>query len=365
MRRRLKPLLQLVLAIAAAVVVFDAVVFRSGLYARMIAFDSTAGSVVTAVQAIDRNYDPARRNVLVLGDSRIGQGFSARVADAATARTDLHFIDGSVAGTTPRVWSYLLREVDPQATRFAAIVLMVDYDERHQPADLTNYAADTSYLEPLLRLSDFVAYPATFTATDQRERARRAIAFPLLALQDDVRALLAHPLRRLHEIRKLRPRWIADTLAYRGREGRLPDLALDPASGMPSDWGSDPAANRARFADYFRRTTALAAQELQAANARYASTWIGAIARRYRGNVAPVIVFSMPRGPWAAALNGVPSPGTALRTLIEAQLVTALPGDAFTDLEQPRYFFDLQHLNRDGRERFTPLLAGRVAALVR
>ncbi|HZW51965.1 MAG TPA: hypothetical protein VFF05_08890, partial [Rudaea sp.] len=86
MPTRLKPLLQLALAIASLVVVFDMLVFRSGVYAPLIEFESTAGSVVTATRAIDTYFDPARRNVLVLGDSKVGQGFSALLADASSAR---------------------------------------------------------------------------------------------------------------------------------------------------------------------------------------------------------------------------------------------------------------------------------------
>jgi hypothetical protein len=364
MRNRLKPLIELALAIASVVVLIDAAVFRSGAYTPLIEFDSTAGSVVTATRAIDRWYDPARRNVLVLGDSKVGQGFSALLADASAARPDLHFINGSVAGTTPRVWSYLLREIDPQARRFAAVVMMVDYDERHQRADLTNYAPDTSYVEPLLRLSDLIGYPATFTDAAQRERARRAILFPMTALRADILSLLAHPLRRIHEIRKIRPRWIADALAYAGREGHLPELPIDPATGMPGDWGTDAGANRAGFSDYFRELRKQTDAHLQAANRAYVDKWIGEIARRYRANRAPVIVFCMPRGPWQTELIGAPEAGSALRRLVDERLVTALPGDAFSGLEQPRYFFDLQHLNRDGRERFTPMLARQVAARV-
>jgi len=48
--------------------------------------------------------------------------------------------------------------------------------------------------------------------------------------------------------------------------------------------------------------------------------------------------------------------------LIAAGTLMALPGDSFADLEQPRYFFDSLHMNRAGRERFSPRLAQFVAA---
>ena len=104
----------------------DLSLFRSGLYYRWAEPDSTAGSVVRAQMTIRHDYEPDRRNVLVLGNSRIGEGFSALLADAASGNDDLHFINGSIAGTTPRVWYYLLRAIDPDANRFSAIALMVD-----------------------------------------------------------------------------------------------------------------------------------------------------------------------------------------------------------------------------------------------
>ena len=69
--------------------------------------------------AIERHYrDPTRRNILVLGNSQIGEGFSAQIADAASARGDskAHFVNGSIPGTTPRVWDYrvTVRVHDPK-----------------------------------------------------------------------------------------------------------------------------------------------------------------------------------------------------------------------------------------------------------
>jgi len=126
--RPLLPLIRLCAATAACLLLVDALLFRSGAYYDWIKPTSTAGSVVGATKLIARYFEPARRNVLVLGNSQIAEGFWASEADAATAGTGLHFLNGAIAGTDPRVWYYLLRRVDPHADRFAAIALMVDYD---------------------------------------------------------------------------------------------------------------------------------------------------------------------------------------------------------------------------------------------
>ncbi len=74
-----------------------------------------------------------------------------------------------------------------------------------------------------------------------------------------------------------------------------------------------------------------------------------------------MLIFEVPRGPWHGKLKPVPAPVGAMAALVDANLVEALPGDSFVGLEQPRYFFDSAHMNREGRERFSPMLARRVA----
>jgi len=51
----------------------DALVFRSGFYQRTVMEpESTAGATLDAIAVIRRFYAPGRKNVLVLGNSRVG-----------------------------------------------------------------------------------------------------------------------------------------------------------------------------------------------------------------------------------------------------------------------------------------------------
>ena len=362
--RPLAPLLKLVAAAAVALLLVDLSLFRSGVYYHWTEPDSTAGSVVRAMMTIRRDYEPQRRNVLVLGNSRIGEGFSASIADASSGRNDLHFINGSIAGTTPRTWYYQLRALDPDANRFAAIALMVDYDVAETRLDMTNYPLDTPYLMSLLRLSDLQDYPASFTDPEQRERARRGILLPLQAMHDDVLNLIAHPLKRRHVVRSTRRNadyWAAH---YGGRDESLPALQLDD-SGMPVDWGADPAPLKKTLESYFHELREPPAPTLQAANATYLREWLGRIAQRYAARNVPVIVFVVPRGPWHESRAAIPQPDGPVRELASRGDVVPLPGDAFVSLEQPQFFFDAWHMNRNGREKFSQLFAQQVAPRVR
>ena len=363
--RPLAPLLKLVAAAFAVLLLLDLSLFRSGLYYRWAEPDSTAGSVVRTMMTIRRDYEPERRNILVLGNSRIGEGFSAQVADSTSSRSDLHFINGSVAGTTPRGWYYLLRTIDPEANRFAAIALMVDYDVAETRLDMTNYTLDTPYLMPLLRLSDFEDYPDSFTDDAERERARRGILLPLQAMHDDVRDMLAHPFKRRHVLRSSRRNAAYWAAHYGGRDEVLPDLQLDDA-GMPVDWGADADAAqlKPRLEPYFHELRNPPPDKLQATNAAYLRAWLARIAQRYSSSNVPLIVFVVPRGPWHESQAHVPMLAGPVAELAAAGRVTPLPGDAFVSLEQPRFFFDAAHMNRYGRDRFSRLFAQQIAERV-
>lgn len=365
MPQRIRPLLNLVAAAFLCLALFDTALFRSGVYAIVAEPESTAGSLVRTTMKIDGNFQPGKRNILVLGDSRIGEGFSMPLADAAANRADLHFINGSIAGTTPRVWNYLLREIDPDATRFAAIVMMLDYDLADQRQNLLDRRIDIAYLRPLLRIGDLLFFPNSFNDPALRQEARRAIILPMQAMHDDIRSLLASPRKRHKEITVSRPTWLAATVAYPGRPQTLPDLAIDAVTGMPDSWNGLDKKIESRIRGYFQSIQKVASDSLQTTNMDYLLRWLPTIVDRYHAAGIPVIVFSIPRGPWISPLVSTPpQPNAAIAALqINGKLV-ALPGAAFTNLEHPQYFVDELHLNSVGREEFSRRLAQRVASLL-
>lgn len=365
MRRRLAPLLHLVMAGLFTLAGLDAVVFRSGWYWRFVEPNSTAGASVGAELATARYREPGRKNVLMLGDSRVGEGFSMRLADAAAGRDDLHFVNAAIPGTGPRVWHYQLRAVDPDATRFAAIVLMVEFDVTQRQQDLDDFSLDTNHVLPWLRLADLIDYPASFGDGDERARARRAILFPVQALHDDVLAFAMAPRARVAAATTDRAAWLTAVGQYPGRESALPDLPIDPARGLPVEWGPREAELKPLLDGYFRDIHREAPSGRQARNDDYLRTWLGRIAARYGGTGIPVVVYAVPRGPWHRALRPRMQVAAAITELASRGRIHALPGDAFSELEQPQYFFDALHMNRAGRERFSRLLAERVAPLIR
>ncbi|MBS0591642.1 MAG: hypothetical protein JSR65_13540 [Proteobacteria bacterium] len=361
---RLLPLLKLLAALVLVLLVLDGLVFRSGLYAPWIEMNSTAGATVGDLQFIRKYTHPAAKNILVLGNSQIGEGFSAPTADQAVGASGLHFVNGAIAGTSPRVWNYLLREIDPASDRFAAIAMMVDYDPAHWTGLFADYSLDSSYAAPLLRLSDLFDYPATFLDRNERERARRTILLPLQAMRLDILDFIAHPLRRYREIVHSRPAWLEAAARYPGRDTALPDLPIDDTLDMPTDWGAQGKELQAKLEPYFHGLKISASKDTLAANIAYEHEWIGRIAARYRAKGIPVFVFSVPRGPWHGTLVAPAQPNAALLDLSRAGLIRILPGDAFVSFEKPGFFFDTLHMNHLGREAFSQRFAEIVAPLV-
>lgn len=359
---RIWPLIKLVLVALVGLALVDLLVFRSGIYATWIEPNSSAGSVVGSTMLINRETKTNAHNILVLGNSKIGEGFSATLANQASARPDLHFVNGAVAGSTPRIWYYLLREVDPDCNRYAAIAMMVDYDPTLNQEDMGNYAADTNYLQPLLRITDFYEYAASFTNPVQQERARRAVMLPLQALHDDASSLLQSPLRRFRDSGRNRRLWMDAVAVYGGHEERLPDLDIDVSAGMPRNWVGIPESTKPSLDGYFRGLHQRANEQTMAANNAYVERWVGTIAECYRAAGGKVFVFSVPRGPWHQLLVPAPEPGGAIADLANRGLIEPLSGEAFLSLEQPKFFFDHLHMNHDGREGFSRLLATEIVS---
>ena len=360
---RLRFLLRLVVAGAVLLMAWDALLFRSGLYYHWVEPASTAGMTRSAIRLIDRSYVADRRNVLVLGNSRIGEGFSQRLADDATQGSGLHFLNAAIPGTDLRTWYYLLRRIDPRSERFAAVVLQIAYDPGEPTNVQADYPLDIAYLTPLLGLRDLVDFPGTFDDPALAERARRAILFPAQPLRDDIAAFLAAPNERFEHIREWRKYYVSSAVQYPGREQALPDLPLDPNTLQPTNWDGVEEKLKPQLSKYFASLRARPTAAIHASNERYFREWLARIAEPYRAHDIPVIVIRVPRGPWHAVLP-TPPPAGAVADLIDAGMLKALPADSFVGLEQPRYFFDSVHMNHAGRERFSPMLAQRVAALL-
>src|SRR5271166_2969602 len=202
--------------------------FRTSLYRRILEPASNAGQVELLMEEARQHPASPDRTILVMGDSRIGEGFSAKVADQFSSDGSLQFVNGAAAGSTPRSWYYLLRELDPTASGYRAIVLaMDDYRDEDGAWSWADYPLDLRIVIACLRLTDVLDFAGSFHTGNARFEALRGSLFKGFVYQDDLLAFLAHPAARLAKISAFRrdaAQWIYD---YAGHEGSLDGLSVD------------------------------------------------------------------------------------------------------------------------------------------
>jgi len=206
----------------------DALAFRTGYYASILNSDSTAGFLQTYLWIEDHRPMTHARQALAVGDSRMG--LKARIANALTPETRLEFGTIAVPGTTPRCWYYMLRDIDPHADRYAAIVIGLDsYDDRgfenHNDREL-----DINYLTPLVGFGDLVGFTGSFQSWPLRLHAAGSVLFKGLAYQRDFQDFLGHPRTRF-EIAALQHRSASEWYYNSVWERRS-------LAGMAVDWSA-------------------------------------------------------------------------------------------------------------------------------
>ncbi|MBK9656876.1 MAG: hypothetical protein IPO66_16065 [Rhodanobacteraceae bacterium] len=353
-RARLRAPLLLAGVVALLWFAVESLVYRSGAYYALAAPESNAGAVVNALLMLEGQYRPGVRTVLVLGDSRVAEGFSGPLAGAGS---ELAFINMAVPGSTPRTWYYLLREIERRGYRFEAVLVGMLY--RPVGSLLSDWPLAPSQDVALIGVSDVFAYPASYAGPAMRTRARQALLFPALTLRSDTLDLLQSPRQRWRQLYEFRPGFISYVPLYPGREQRMPQLPF--SDGTVLDWSAVGAAERALAQTHLAELAAPIDPAIRAANARYLTQWLGAMAELAARNDARLIVFPLPRGPYQEALGATVDP-SLVQAVASVAGAIALPVDLLQSLEQPAYFFDGLHANRHGREQISAVVGARVRA---
>ena len=205
----------------------DSLLFRTGWYAFHLEPDSSAGTLQSQLHWLQNTPPSGLPEVLVVGDSRIAEGFSARDADS-TADQRLHFWNFGMAGTTPRVWYYALRAADPTRRRFAAIVMALD---KYSDADWFGLSedriSDQNFVVMQLGLSDCADFASSLNAMALRRRALFGCLFRGVVLRPDVQDFLAHPKARLERSADWLNNGLRYITAYSGKPESLQGLTAN------------------------------------------------------------------------------------------------------------------------------------------
>ena len=355
MQRPMPTVLTRILAALLCFGALEGLVFHSSLYSWMVEPDSTTGGLETQLRNEMRRPKPDPNQVLAVGHSRMS--LLPRVANEMKPTTGYTFASVGLGGTTPRCWYYELRYLDPDATRYAAILIPSDdYDEPDGEADFyDDRELDLHYLIARLRIADAFDLPGSYAEPELKWEAFRDIFLKGLIYKRDFMDFLAHPSERLAKVRLYQEGsagWFYD---FRGTEDSLAGIQVDwktKSIRYPARAGGE---ERKRIHDELFAPASYAGGRQSA----YFRTWYGRIVAHYRGSRTKIIFLRVPRAPISPP-DHPPKPTSSIRQLASRPGVIVLDEHLLDSLERPEFFWDGWHLNGEGMARFSRTLAEEV-----
>jgi hypothetical protein len=339
-------------AVLIAFLVTEATLFRRGWYNKYLQPESSAGSVELPLYWLNRFRPRHAHEVLVIGDSRIAEGFSAPQASLESGRRNLTFWNFGIPGSAARVWYYVIRDADPTRRRFDAIVLALDsYNDEDHYDNLADHVWDVNFLIARLRLSDIWDFSRSMRTAEERREAFIGATLKGTVIQRDAREFLNGIPSRIARTEDARARglWFLDH--YGGHPEDLRGLSIDWSTrtahfppGLPPDrQRSVTEALLPRLPPNTGETT------------RYRMLWLGRIISLYRNSPTRLVFFESSRGPLPQPERQ--GPQTFIDWARTQPNVIVLDQKAFREFEAPELYFDGYHYNRRGRELFTARFA--------
>jgi hypothetical protein len=360
--RNLQRLLLAVLLAIGGLFGIDALLFRTNLYPSVIEPDSSAGQYeLTLRREVRAQQNFGDNAVTGVGNSRFA--FYPRIANQLMVETRLVFRSAGVPGTTPQAWYYLLRDMDPTARRYRAIVIAVDdYDDEDGAYELDTDIRTLHFVIARLRLTDVLDFARSFHGRQLQWQAFRGALLKGIVLQPDIVAFLSHPAKRIAAVHLMHSGFDQWTYNYIESDRSLAGLRIDwstmtatyPPGTDPGQRETvqnallhppDPPENRGRWAAYERN-------------------WFGRIIDRYRDSRTKIIFARLPRGPVPRPAGLDSKPTSTIRDLAARRNVMLCDEHAFESLEHPEFFKDGLHLNLEGSTQFSVLLAREVKRLL-
>ena len=345
-----------ILAGCASLFLLDAALFRTRLYLDWLPYDSSAGAFEARFRVERQRQSEPGNLVLTLGNSRFA--YLPRVANESTPTSGYTFRHAGLAGSSARDWYYMLRDLDPTARRYQAIV--IGFDDLEDEDSLIDHQDDIRSLHFLigrLRLSDLWEFPSSYRTFPFQWAALRGTLLKGTVLQADLQDLLLHPRERLELVKLNRQGWAGWTYAYDDETSSLAGLTIDwqwRRVTLPP--GTDPIYRKIIDETLLRRPAP--------ANGRVAAyhrEWISRILDRYRDSPTRFVFIRLPRGPLSPPTDVPLNPQSSLRQFARVSLGDPL---RYAQLERPDYFKDPLHLNRPGAHAFSKMLVEEVRQLI-
>src|SRR6266540_2308151 len=329
----------------------DGVVFHTRLYTSILAPESYAGRMAAITRTEKNRASSDLKEVLVLGDSRMAEGFSAAVADKLSSVDGFKFVNLAEPASAVSIWDYMLREVDPERRRYWAIV--VPYGIGFEPNSADHLRI--SMTAPLLRYGDCFNFASAFQRWSGRFRAFTACILRGSAYQSDVTDLLEHPVARIRSVRQEAER-LHSRAVYEGRDYDLVGTSYDPRTGEVTFAPKLTEAQRQAI----RKSLIQPSQSDIEYSLKLQRDWILRILDRYSNSPTVVVLTPVPRGPFMELPGFSKAYHSVLPSVITRRMTFSMPEQTFDFLEKPEYYFDAFHLNAKGRQRFTETLVSEL-----
>jgi hypothetical protein len=338
----------------------DALLFRTRLYPSYLEPDSSTGLfelILHREQAAQAANDD--NMVVTLGNSRFA--YSPRLSNDVAWQTGYVFRHAGVAGSDVRTWYYMLRDLDPTARRYRAIVFGVDdYEDEDELFNPNDDMRSLHYVVARLRWSDAWDFARSFDSRQLQWEAFRGALLKGLVYQSDFRAFLSDPLKRIQYVQLTRRGFERWTYGFVETDKSMAGLEIDWSNWsvkFPPGFDQDQR-------DTVRNSLMRKAAPQIGRMAGYRRLWFGRILDRYARSRTRLVFIRLPRGPILRPDHVIRTTSASIREFASRPNVLLSDEHAFDSLERPELFRDALHLNREGIARFSPMLAEKIAGML-
>ena len=343
-----------ILAIIFFFAAFEGILFHTGFYSSIVEPDSSTGYMELQIRNEIRRPKPNHNQVLAVGHSRMA--LLPRVVNEEKPSTGYTFASIGLGGSTPRTWYYALSAIDPNARNYAAIVIPSDdYNEPDSYDYQSERETDLHYLLARLGFRDLFEFPWTYR--DKRLQWQIVLGMILkgTVYKRDFLEFLDHPIARIAKARYYASDSAGWYYGYGGVDENLTGLQID-WQRKTIQYPDRVSASRREDIKNELLSPLPPDQGLETAYLRY---WYRRIIDHYRGSDTKLIFLRVPRAA-VPPPDAPPKMNSAIRQIASQPNVIVLDEQLFNQLEHPDLFWDGYHLNRDGMERFSRILATEV-----
>ena len=328
----------------------DLIVFRSGLYAKFLTMSSMQGFAQHISHSVNVGKFNPENSILIVGDSRITEGFSHQQANLTAKKMGIEFFNAGIGGSTLRTWCYLLERWDPNQDRFKAIVITLPSYRNAPPADagLNSRVLDADFLGPNITSKAYV----DFLQHQEGFKNKLSITAPLLIsasqYSKDFMDLILHPRNRIETYKWKKATGLNFSDAYKGNPDNMVGLSYDRRANILK-YPERLNADQKQAIQNLVIKSSTTSDELLSSSKEYSRYWLTRILNRYKQSKTKIIVLRMPSTPVPAINQDANFDVLIDGKHFKNENLYIIPENTFLNLEDPKYFWDPNHLNADGR----------------